>query len=112
MKKVADFKKTLTDNNIKWYSYWNKKKYIDVLKEHGLYPEEEEKKFLKKIPNYDRLKDIAKNPKRVTLTDVKTEEVKEFPSIYKASKYIDKCPQTIENWNGRVWNGKYRIDII
>ena len=39
--------------------------------------------------NFDRLKTIRKNPKEVMLEDIETGEIKAFPSIYKASKFID-----------------------
>ena len=51
------------------------------------------------------------NPKTVSLEDVETGEIKTFPSIYMMAKFIDHCPQTIVNWNGRTWKNKYKINI-
>ena len=33
---------------------------------------------------YDRLKTIKQNPRKVSLEDIETGEIKTFPSIYKA----------------------------
>ena len=40
------------------------------------------------------------------LEDVKTGEIKTFPSIYKAAKFIDQAPQTITYWGKKegAWN--------
>ena len=51
------------------------------------------------------------NPRKVSLEDVKTGEIKTFPTIYKAGKFIDHSPQTIVYWNGKVWRNKYKINI-
>ena len=63
-------------------------------------------------PKYDRLKTIMKNPRKVTLKDIETDEIKTFPSIYKASKFIDRSPVMIYFWDGKVWNNKYKVEII
>ena len=61
--------------------------------------------------NYDRLKTIKQNPKKVMLEDIETGEIKNFPSIYKASKFIDQAPQTITYWGKKegAWNNKYKV---
>ena len=51
------------------------------------------------------------NPKRVSEEDVETGDIKTFPSIYMAGKFIDRCPQTIVNWNGKIWKNRYKINI-
>ena len=61
--------------------------------------------------NYDRLKTIRKNPKKVMLEDTETGEIKTFPSIYRAAKFIDQAPQTIAYWDGGVWKNKYKVLI-
>ena len=38
-------------------------------------------------------------------------ETKTFPSIYKAGKFIDKSPNTLVYWNGRVWKNKYKVEV-
>ena len=49
------------------------------------------------------------NPKKVSLEDVETGEIKTFPSIYKAGKFTDHCPQTIVTWNRKTWKKRYRL---
>ena len=61
---------------------------------------------------YGRLKTIKQNPRKVMLEDVETSEIKTFPSIYKAAKFIDRAPQTITYWNGGVWKNKYRVVVL
>ena len=45
------------------------------------------------------------------LVDIETGETKNFPSIYKAAKFINKAPQTITYWGKKegVWNNKYKV---
>ena len=71
----------------------------------------EERKNNNNDPKYDRLKTIMKNPKKVTLKDIETDEIKTFPSIYKASKFIDQSPTMIYFWDGKIWNNKYKVEI-
>ena len=70
-------------------------------------PENEQSKDVK----YDRLKLIKQNPRKVMLEDVEKGEIKTFPSIYKAAKFIDQAPKTITYWNGEVWKNKYEVVI-
>ena len=55
-----------------------------------------------RIPNMIRLKTIKPNPRKVSLEDIKTGEIKTFPSIYKAAKFIDQAPMTVRYWDGDV----------
>ena len=109
--KVKELKTLLRENKIHFYTYWDKKKLIDLANEHNLLPKTEPKKEKSKDVNYDRLKTIRKNPKEVILEDIETGEIKTFPSIYRAAKFIDQAPQTITYWDGRVWNNKYKVLI-
>ena len=109
--KVKELKTLLTENKIHFYTYWDKKKLIALANEHKLLPKTEPKKEKSKDVNYDRLKTIRKNPKKVMLEDIETGEIKTFPSIYKASKFIELAPRTITYWDGRVWNNKYKVLI-
>ena len=63
--------------------------------EHDLLPKTELEKENSNDVKYDRLKSIKQNPRKVILEDVETGEIKTFPSIYKAAKFIDQAPQTI-----------------
>ena len=52
-----------------------------------------------------------KNPRKVKLVDIKTGEIINFPSIYKAAKFIDQAPLTITYWGKKegVWDNKYKV---
>ena len=60
--------------------------------EHDLLPKTALEKEKSKDPKYDRLKMIKQNPRKVMLEDIETGEIKTFPSIYKAAKFIDQAP--------------------
>ena len=81
--------------------------------EHDLLPKTELENEKSKDAKYDRLKTIKQNPRKVMLKDVETDEIKTFPSIYKAAKFIDQAPQTITYWGKRegAWNNKYKVVI-
>ena len=80
--------------------------------ENDSLPKIELEKEKRKDVNYNRLKTIKLNPKTVMLEDIETGEIKTFPSIYKAAKFIDQAPQTITYWGNRegAWN-KYKVVI-
>ena len=103
---IRELKTLLKENKIHFCSYWDKKRLIALANEHSLLPEKS------KDPKYDRLKTIKQNPRKVSLEDIKTGEIKTFPSIYKATKFIDQAPMTICYWNGGVWNNKYNVVIL
>ena len=81
--------------------------------EHNLLPKIELEKEKRQDVKYDRLKTIKKNPRKVTLEDIEKGEIKIFPSIYKAAKFIDQAPQTVTYWGNRegAWNNKYKVVI-
>ena len=62
---------------------------------------------------YDRLKTIRHNPRKVMLEDIETGEIKNFPSIYKPSKFLDISPNTISYWGNmnEAWRNKYKIVV-
>ena len=118
---TKDLRKLLKDNGVCAYTYWGKDKLIDLAKINNLLPEpkpepepepEEELKEPKKV-SWQKLKQIRNKPVNVKLIDVETGEIKVYPSIYKASQYLDKSPQTIRHYGQRkgVWNKKYQIII-
>ena len=78
---------------------------LDLANENKLLPEK------RTDPKYDRLKTIKNNPKKVSLEDIEMGEIKTFPSIYRAAKFIDQSPQTISYWDGKVWKNKYKVEI-
>ena len=108
---VKELKTLLKEKKIHFYTYWDKNKLIALVNEHGLLPKTESKKDKSKDVNYDRLKTIRKNPKKVILEDIEIGEIKTFPLIYRASKFINQAPQTITYWDGGVWKNKYKILI-
>ena len=118
---TKDLRKLLKDNGVCAYTYWGKDKLIDLAKINNLLPEpkpepepepEEEPKEPKKV-SWQKLKQIRNKTVNVKLIDVETGEIKVYPSIYKASQYLDKSPQTIRHYGQRkgVWNKKYQIII-
>ena len=60
-----------------------------------------------------RLKTIKQNKRKVILKDIETGEIKTFPSIYKAAKFIDHFPISVTNWGKRegAWNNKYKVVV-
>ena len=108
---VKELKTLLKENKIHFYTYWDKNKLIALANEHNLLPKTEPKKEKSKDVNYDRLKTIRKNSKKVMLEDIETGEIKTFPSIYRAAKFINQAPQTITYWDGGVWKNKYKVLI-
>ena len=110
---VKELKTLLKENRIHFYSYWDKKRLINSANENDLLPKIELEKEKSKDVNYNRLKTIRNNPKKVILEDIETGEIKTFPSIYRAAKFIDQAPQTITYWGNRegAWNNKYKVVI-
>ena len=110
---VKELKTLLKENKVHFYSYWDKKKLIALANEHNLLPEPELGKEKSKDAKNDRLKTIKQNKRKVILKDIETGEIKTFPSIYKASKFIDQAPQTITYWGKRegAWNNKYQVVV-
>ena len=92
------------------------KKLINLAVENNLLPEVKAdlESEPKKSKDVNRLKTIRTNPKEVALEDTETGEIKTFPSVYKASKFIDQSPQTITyraKRNG-AWKNKYFVYIL
>ena len=111
---IEELKKLLKDNNIHFFSYWSKKKLLELAKINNVLPEEKPKIEDPNIPkyvNYERLKKIRHTPIKVIFKDIETEEEHIFPSIYKAAQFIDKSPQTVGYWGKKkgVWNKKYQV---
>ena len=110
---IRDLKMILKENNIDFYTYWDKKRLVALANEHNLLPKTELEKEKSKDVKYDRLKTIKKNPRKVTLEDIETCEIKTFSLIYKAAKFIDQASQMVTYWENRkgVWNNKYKVVI-
>ena len=89
---VKELKTLLKENKIHFYSYWDKKRLITLANENNLLPKIELEKEKSKDVTYNRLKTIRNNPNKVILEDIETGEIKTFPSIYRAAKFIDQAP--------------------
>ena len=71
--KLPQLRNILKQNNIKGYSQYSKTRLVELLRERKLLPEEPPVKTRKEIdPNYEWLKSIRKNPRRVILKCVNT----------------------------------------
>ena len=110
---IKELKSILKENNIKFYTYWDKKRLVSLANEHNLLPKIEIDKEKSEDVNYDRLKTFKKNPKKVILENIETGEIINFPSIYKAAKFIDQAPLTITYWGNKEggWNNKYKVTL-
>ena len=110
---IKELKSILKENNIDFYTYWDKKRLVSLANEHNSLPKTEIDDEKSENVNYDRLKTIKKNPRKVILENIETGEIINFPSIYKAAKFIDKAPLTITHWGKKegVWNNKYKVTL-
>ena len=126
---MEELKKLLKENRVNFYSYWGKGKLEDLARINNLIPEPEpepepkvepepkiepeQKPKTSKRPDYKQLRKIRNEPINVKFIDVETGEEKIFQSIYKAAKFLDKCPQTIAHYGRKkgIWNKKYQIII-
>ena len=89
---IKELKTLLKENKIHFYSYWDEKRLINLANENDLLPKIELEKEKSKDVNHNRLKTIRNNPKKVILEDIETGEIKTFPSIYRAAKFLDQAP--------------------
>ena len=110
---VKELKTLLKENNISFYAYWGKKKLLGLANKYDLLPKSKPVKEKSKDVKYDRSKTIRNNPRKVMLEDIETGEIKTFPSIYKASKFLDISPNTISYWGNmnEAWRNKYKIVV-
>ena len=67
---IKELKSILKENNINFYTYWDKKRLVSLTNEHNLLLKTEIDKEKSKDVNYDRLKTIKKNPRKVMLVKV------------------------------------------
>ena len=111
MVNTIELKTILKENKIHFCSYWDKKRLIALANELDLLPKKALEKEKSKNPMYDRLKTIKQKSRKVSLDDTETGEIKTFPSIYKAAKFIDQAPQTSTYWDTGVWKNKCKVVI-
>ena len=122
-----ELRKLLKANRVHFYSYWGKTKLEDLAKINKLIPEPEpkpetepeaeaepeQKPKVSKRPNRERMRKIRNAPINVKFINMETKEEQIFLSIYKASQFLDKCPQTVAHYGRKkgIWNKKYQIII-
>ena len=108
---IKELKTLLKENNIPFFAYWDKKRLTAVANEHNLLPQIELEKERSKNDKYDRLRTIRHNPRTVMVENIETGEIKTFPSIYEASKFLDTSPYTVYYWGNKdgAWKNKYEI---
>ena len=109
---IKELKTLLKENNIPFFAYWDKKRLTAVANEHNLLPRVEPKNERRKNNKYDKLKTISVNPRTVTVKDVETDEIKTFPSIYGASKFLDTSPYTVYYWGNKDGACKNKYEIL
>ena len=109
---IKELKTLLKENDIPFFAYWDKKRLTAVANEHNLLPKPEPEKERSKNVKYDRLKTIRNNPKTVTLVNIEANEIKTFPSIYKASQFLDTSPYTIYYWGNKKGSFKNKYVIL
>ena len=80
---IREIKEILKENKIRFCSYWDEKRLIALANEHDLLPKKELEKEKSKDPKYDRSKTIKQNPRKASLKDTETDEIKTFSSITK-----------------------------
>ena len=73
---IKEIKTLLKENNIHFYTYWVKKKSTALANEHNLLLKPELEKEKSTDVKYDRLKTIKKNPRKDTLENIETGEIK------------------------------------
>ena len=109
MKYLYELKDILKQHKITGYSHLSTKKELtDLLVEKGLLEREPPPPVKKRVST--RL-GIRYPPLKVTLTNVNTGEIHEFPSIYRAGKFIGKQPRTLTFYKDRVWKNTFKIEI-
>ena len=104
MVNVRELKAILKENNIHFYSYWNKKRLLDSVNKHDLLPKKTLEKEKSKDPKYDRLKTIMQNPRKTSLEDIETGRNKNLSIDFQSSKIYrsiayDGSLLGIEGWS-------------
>src|SRR5688572_17149523 len=100
-------KELMKQHKISGRSFLNKAQMISLLIEKGVLTREN----LSTSKNYDRLKRIRKNPKRVEILDKETGETTTYRSIYSAAQAFNQNPGFIAMFNGKVYKKRYEIKV-
>ncbi len=102
--KLPELKQILKENKIRGYSTCTRPEVIVALEKHNLLPE-------MIPPDHKQLKTIRTNPKKVEITDLTTNDVMVYPSIYEAGKSLSLNPGLIKYHNDGVYKN-YAIKIL
>ena len=116
---TKELRKLLKDNGVCAYTYWGKNKLIEQAEINHLLPHKPKEEVVEPEPeepkkiSWQKEKQIRTKPVSVKFIDIEMKEIKVFDSIYKASQYLDKSPQTIRHYGLRrgTWKNKYQIII-
>ena len=100
-------KELMKQHKISGRSFLNKAQMISLLIEKGVLSRED----LSTSKNYDRLKRIRKNPKRVEILDKETGVTTTYRSIYSAAQAFNQNPGFIAMFNGKVYKKRYEIKV-
>ena len=113
--KLSELKAIARKNKIVGKSIMNKPEFIALLEQKGLLVE----KCITIVQNkksddarYAYLKLIRRNPKRVIIEDVKTEEVVEYPSLYKAGRALRVNSKKLLVNADKIMDNKYKITVV
>jgi len=116
---LPDIKRVIKENEVKGVSHLNKKELILKLAELNI-PVPEKKPRVPKEPKepkvidpkYERLKSIRNNPRKVQMTDVDSGEVTTHKSMYSAARKLGHSSKVINDYDGKVYKGKYEIKVL
>ena len=114
--KLPELKAIAREYKIVGRSIMNKPEFLAILKGKGLISEETPKlakrEAMKEVDaRYTYLKSIRRNPRRVKIEDVKTGEVVEYSSLYKAGRALGVNSKRIIFYDGRILDDRYKIAI-
>jgi len=93
----------------------NKSEFIALLEQKGLLVDRCITTTVQKIKSddarYAYLKYIKQNPKRVIVEDIKTGEVVEYPSLYKAGRALGVNSKRLLDNADKIMDDKYKIIV-
>jgi hypothetical protein len=104
---LPELKQIMKDNKLKGWTLMNKPEILKLLREKGFVSDE------KPVPPKPKsTRSTRCNPTKVIIKDVDTGIETEYPSLYRASKTLGRSIKGIKDNNGKIWKGKYDIQIV
>lgn len=114
--KLPQLKSIAKENKIGGRSIMNKSELIAILEEKNLLSEDPPPKVAKcentEDARYAYLKSIRRNPRCVRVEDVKSGQIMEYPSLYKAGRALSIDPSRVLFYDGRIIDNTYKINTI